>query len=229
MASDLSPQTLLQFVIGDFETAWDAIARVSGPVNRGNSIFGKQAMVLLELACRLCQSDSTRAALGDLSAALNKRDPRYFWALPGRVWAPSSSTRAEFSLPGLTGDRYGHLLAAIFNLVRNGQAHQYQQMRAALTSGENFRVSLTGAKEGRFLRTVLASERPSSHLSCIAGDHDLLLIVRSDVLFLDIRDAVRSARLDQRGLSLKYLVEGGKKTFGFDRSALVASLEEMNR
>lgn len=229
MASDLPPQTLLQFVIGDFETAWDAIAAVPDPASRGNFMFGKQAMVLLELACRLCQADGTGAALADFSAELKKRDPRYFWPLPGPVWAPAPRTRAAFSLPCITGDPYGHLLAAIFNLIRNGQAHQYQQMRAVLASGENFWVGLTGAIEGLFLQKVLASGRPPNHLSLSDDGVDLWLTVRPDVLFLDIRDAVRSARLDQRGLSLKYLVEDRKKTFIFDRSALKASLDKMNR
>ncbi len=228
MASDLSPQTLLHFVIGDFETAWDAIAGVPDPASRGNFMFGQQAMVLLELACRLCKSDGTGAALDDFSRELKKRDPRYFWPLPGFVWAPR--TPVPFLLPCDSNGHYGHLLAAIFNLVRNGQAHQYQQMRAVLASGESFLIILTGAKRGRFLRTVLANGRPSDHLLHTDDGVDLWLKVRSDVLFLDIRDAVRSAGLDQRGLSLEYLVEGRKgKTFAFDRSALKTSLDEMNR
>ena len=70
MASDLDPQALMQFVIGDFETAWNAIAAVRDTVSRGNFMFGKLTMVLLELVCRLCQTDSTRAALADFSKEL---------------------------------------------------------------------------------------------------------------------------------------------------------------
>jgi hypothetical protein len=47
MASDLDAPTLLQFVIGDFETAWDAIAGQPDPASRGNFMFAKQAMILL--------------------------------------------------------------------------------------------------------------------------------------------------------------------------------------
>jgi hypothetical protein len=45
---------------------------------------------------------------------------------------------------------------------------------------------------------------------------------------MDVRDAVKSARLDQRVLTLRYLVEIRKGTFGFYRAALKASLDRMN-
>jgi hypothetical protein len=135
----------------------------------------------------------------------------------------------EFTLPSIGGgDPHSHLLAAIFNLIRNGQAHQYQQMRAVLSDGSNFRIGLTGAAQGFFLRNVLASGRPSDHLFHRDDGTSVWLIVRPEILFLDIRDAVRAARLDQRGLILKYLIEDRKATFRFDRAALKASLDQMN-
>jgi len=229
MASDLDPRTLLQFVIGDFETAWDAVAGQADPASRGNFMFGKQAMALLELACRICKGDPSGAALADFGKELYARDPRYFWKLPGPVWAPAARTRADLTLPKFGGvDPHSHLLAAIFNLIRNGQAHQYQQMRAVLSDGSNFWITLTGAVRGLFLRDIPERGRPSGHLSHFDDGTDLWVTVRPEILFMDVRDAVKSARLDQRVLTLRYLVEIRKGTFGFYRAALKASLDRMN-
>jgi hypothetical protein len=46
-------------------------------------MFGKQVMILLELACRLCKSD--HSALRDFSSEIEKRDSRYFSSLPAQV------------------------------------------------------------------------------------------------------------------------------------------------
>ncbi|HSB79738.1 MAG TPA: hypothetical protein VLM91_13230 [Candidatus Methylomirabilis sp.] len=227
---DLDAPTLLRFVIGDFETAWNAVAEQPDPAYRGNFMFGKQAMILLELACRICKGDTSGAALDDFATKLQIREPRYFWQLPAPVWAPAQRTQKALDLPSIGGgDPYSHLLAAIFNLIRNGQAHQYQQMRAVLSDRRNFWISLTGAKQGLFLRDVLAKGRPPDHLCHQDDGTDLWLKVRPEILFLDIRDAVLAARLDQRGLSLKYLVEDRKEAFGFDKAVLKSTLDRMNR
>ena len=77
MASDLPVETLLRLVIEDFETAWNAVADLPDPAAaRGNFMFGKQAMVLLELAARACKSDPTGAAIVDFAAKLRTREPR---------------------------------------------------------------------------------------------------------------------------------------------------------
>src|SRR5438128_6655489 len=135
MADNLAAQTLINFAIGDFETAWNAVASIPAPhpphdppVYRGNFMFARQATLLLELACRICQSDQTGSLMATFSSEIEHRDPRYFSELPAPVWSPGRRTQQAFSFPSISGhDPYSHILAAIFNLIRNGQAHQNQQ------------------------------------------------------------------------------------------------------
>ncbi len=203
MGVDLPAGTLLQFIEGDFQSAWDALAGTSGPRSRGNFMFARQAMTLLEFACRLAQSDPTGGAITDLSRDLADRDPRYFTRLPGDCWSPGNPP--EFVLPSRGPDPGRQLIAALFDLVRNGQAHQYQQIRARLSDGNDFQFSVTGADEGLLLGQVLTGGRPRDHLQRRKDGSDIWIKVRTDVLFLDIRDSIRGANILARGLTLRYL------------------------
>lgn len=221
MSTDLSEKEIIDFIIGDFEATWEALTVLSGAKSRGNFLFARQAMTLLEVACRLCNSDTTRSALDDLSAEIERRDKRYFTVLPGPCWAPNLRTRGAFKLPsrGLNPD--SQLIAAIFNLVRNGQAHQYQQMRAVLADGKQFRFSLTGAEYGLSLDKVFAAGRPAQHLSASSDmNGDIWMTLRTDVLFLDLRDAVNNAKLLGRGLNLNFMSEDRIQTFNFNATDL---------
>jgi len=203
MKSNLSPQVLLDFIEGDFSSTWDALAGVQNfKANRGNFMFARQAMVYLEVACRLCQSDPTGSALKDLSDHLLNRDSNYFIRLPGLCFGGS----AEFQLPSVGADSSGQMIAALFDLIRNGQAHQYQQIPVLLSDGIEFRLGLTGAQHGLFLGDVFKSGRPTDHLKWVrSSEGDISLKVRTDVLFLDVRDSIRDSALSTRGLSLAYL------------------------
>ena|SRR5271157_2826041 len=80
MAPNLSKQEIFQFIIGDFRAAWDALTKVSRKKikdrARGNFMFARQALNLLEAAVLLCSTDhGTRTvpctgALKDFSDAL---------------------------------------------------------------------------------------------------------------------------------------------------------------
>jgi len=90
MTTDLPVATLFDFIIGDFEDTWDALAARLGNLHRGNFLFARQAMTLLEVACRLCYSDGTGQTLKRFAAELARRDARYFTKLPSSCWTPSS-------------------------------------------------------------------------------------------------------------------------------------------
>lgn len=204
MAQDLPVATIVDFIIGDFESAWDALASTPGSIHRGNFLFARQAMTLLEVACRLCQSDTTGQALRNLSNQLAQCDRRYFTELPGTCWSPG--TPPEFSLPSLGPHPTTELIAALFDLIRNGQAHQYQQIRVQLSDTKDFQFALTGAEYGFLLSKTFAAGRPPDHLKAQRdSDGDLWMKIRTDVLFLDIRDAVRSTGLLNGALTLTYL------------------------
>ncbi len=189
MGSDLPASTIVDFIIGDFEAAWGALAADPYPGNRANFFFALQAVVLLEVASRLCASDSSGGALSEFSAQLSARDPRYFTPLPGACAGGSS----EFTLPSVGPNPACQLLWALFDLVRNGQAHQYQQIRVRLNDGVDFQVALTGAEPGLSLDT--AAGRVGHLAQSKDCNGDLWLEVRTDVLFMDIRESVRAANL----------------------------------
>jgi hypothetical protein len=204
MAADLPVVTLFDFTIGDFEDTWDALAARPGNLHRGNFLFARQAMTLLEVACRLCYSDGTGQTLKRLAAELGRRDARYFTKLPSSCWTPSSPP--EFWLPSQSSNPESELIAALFDLIRNGQAHQYQQIRVRLADGKDFQFALTGAEHGLFLAQSLAVGRPTDHLQAHKERNgDLWVKVRTDILFLDIREAVRSANLLNGSLTLSFL------------------------
>jgi hypothetical protein len=194
MAADHPPLELMNFIIGDFEAAWDALAlRPEDNLPRGNYTFARQAMMLLEFACRLCMSDATDQSLADFSVELFRRDWRYFIRLPGICPTPG-----DFKLPQHGPYPESQFIAALFDLIRNGQAHQYQQIRARLAGGD-FGFALTGAVYGLPLRQTFANGRPSDHFEasrCPNGD--IRMIIRTDALFLDLRDSARGARLGSR-------------------------------
>jgi hypothetical protein len=223
MASNYHPKTLIRFICRDFEHAWEALSRVPEKElgARGNFMFARQAMMLLEVACRF----SDKAALIALSAALNARDKRYFTVLPGPCGKPR-----DFNLPTYSHHPERELLAALFDLIRNGQAHQYQPIIANLTDSPRcFCCSLTGVRFQHPLNKTLAHGRPKDHLQAMRYKGDVWIKVRTDVLFLDIRHAVRKAQLFSRGLSFSHLKRGAGSTAPGYYSFSSADLEKQLR
>src|SRR5512134_2548428 len=144
-------ETLLSFIEGDFESAWDSVAatpRTTG--NRGHFMFARQAMLYLEIACRLCMADDGKAAIEEFSERLADRDSNYFRSMP----RPCGPKVRDFVLPSLSGEPRRELIGLLFDLVRNGQAHQYLQISVTLYDGGEFFVGLSGAMPDRFLSTT---------------------------------------------------------------------------
>jgi hypothetical protein len=181
----LPANRIFRFIVGDFESAWAALAATKGRIARGNFMFALLAMILLEFACRVCEKDNTKKKLADLTQALTAIDRRYFTPLPGRC-----AQTSEFTLPGAYPD--SNLLAMIFDLVRNGKAHQYQSAVLALSDGE-VDLDLTGATMGRAL-TKPGRRRPTKHLRFkVSASGDLSLYIRTDQLFLDVKQAIENS------------------------------------
>lgn len=230
MRQNPPPQTIYQFIVNDFEDAWNSLAESPSARGRGNFMFARQAMMLLEFAARLCYNDPLGTALTDLSRVLFKIEPKYSTRLPG-VCADFE----EFDLP-YSSSKGDELLWVVFDLIRNGQAHQYQQILVDLTDGVDWQISLTGAGMGQFLQLVSASPRPAEHLGYARDQQrDLWLCVRPDVLFLDLKNAITESGLLGKGLTFTHLtrprvkVHAQKKKlpgpfYQFDSAALENSL-----
>lgn len=215
--ADLPPETLLRFVEDDFRAAWDAVAVVPGDVNRGNFMFALHAMIFLELACRCC-SDQDRSRLG---LALKSADPRYFTKLPGKAPSPDG-----FKLPEMGTEPSKALIYALFDLVRNGQAHQYQPTLVTLEDGQGFHVRVTGAAFGASLAAASCAPR-SEHLRVGAdAQGNVWIDVRTDVLFLDIASSVASLSLPSRSMQRLSAPASGKRHYRYNSAELLSVFRE---
>lgn len=97
------------------------------------------------------------------------------------------------------------LLGLLFDVIRNGQAHQYHQIVADLGAGQaSLGIELTGAKGGRSLSGEMEA-RPLDHLQLLrqAGS-DVWLRVRPEILFLDFKGAIESAGILSAGLEFPF-------------------------
>jgi hypothetical protein len=193
---NLPPSKLHDFIVSDFEGAWDAVAATLPP-GRGNFMFARQAMLLLEWAARYCGGKA--APLDALSRSLLTIEPRYFTALPGLC-----ADNREFVLPydPRRGPREAQLLWALFDLIRNGGAHQYQQILVRLPGGRLFGIQLCGVQH-----RLTASRRSPKHLGYVRNRYGHTVIhVCPNVLFLDIKQAIHaSGLLNRKRLRFAYL------------------------
>jgi hypothetical protein len=221
---NLTPETIRHFLDRDFRDAWDALANIPEARGRGNFMFGREAIALLELASRVCHEDPARQAINDLSAAIEQIEPRYFTPLP----APAHWPR-DFDLPSspARGPREQQLLCVIYDLVRNGQAHQRQQIMVETTDAKTFGISLTGAVYGRTLGDRLTHGRPPEHLALLQSDvGDLFVVLCPEVLFLDLLSAITASGVFQRGFAFTHLGRGkpGKPHYAYTAAAVEQAL-----
>jgi hypothetical protein len=188
------------FITGDFQCAWDALAEKPESIagNRCNFMFALQAAVLLEWVGQLCESDPT--ARSDFATELQNIEKRYFTELDNTCPAPST-----FTFPGVGPDPLKSLLCALWDLIRNGVAHQYQDITVTLSDGKHWVLGLQGVQYGWLLSEIAATRSSLQHLAyCLDQDGDLVLFVHPGAFFLDIRDAVNRANLLSRGLAIKH-------------------------
>jgi hypothetical protein len=203
----LEANTVFGFLVDDFASVWDALVSGREPPGSGaNFALGLMAGVLLELCCRI--ASSCPDAYAHFSQRLGEEEPRYYSSLPFSVDLPN-----KFKLPagpGAPPER--QLLAAIFDLLRHGQAHQYHQMVATLGDRKLFGIQLTGAEwhsKPPPYESLMRwpNQRPADHLALDvrAETGNIWLRVRPEVLFKDIERAARMSSLFSGILQLDYL------------------------
>jgi hypothetical protein len=194
---NLEPQILFDFAVADFEAVWDALVGrepQSPPASGANFLLAKHAVLLLELCSRVASDNGGPGlALRQFSDQLRREERRYFRELPCDVRVPR-----DFSLPGDPArPPERQLLALIYDLVRNGQAHYYQQIPATLADGSFFGISLTGADPGRPTFDECRHDRAyrARHLTLNERDGSPWLVVRPEALFIDVMLSARRASL----------------------------------
>lgn len=225
MVRNLSVIEIYNFITGDFRACWDSLANNADPtINRGNFMFARQAMNLLEFACRLYEGDPTGQARIDFSNELDSIESSYFTILP----APTTSTKG-FILPNMGNTNGDLLLWSLFDLIRHGLAHQYQQIIVDLNDGHHYFVQLTGASSGRVLNNVGAL-RPHDHLGYFSdNDGDIWLKVYPEILFLDFDKALSRSNLLGRNLNFDYLSRGGQCTMNYYNFGVTALINSLNQ
>jgi hypothetical protein len=204
VAKNLSPGEIYVFLTSDFQDSWNSIAWNPFPKGRGNFMFAGLAFGFLEFACRLCHSDPTGKALHDFSNKLRAVDKKYFLVIPGLdVPHPGG-----FKLPYTNSKHMNDvLICALFDLVRNGLAHQYQQILVRLKGGRSLGVTLTGPAVGKYLEVIARSPRKKSNHLKVTRDKngDVWMIVNTARAFLDFKRAFDEAKLLGRNLSVNPL------------------------
>ena len=137
----------------------------------------------------------------------------------------------EFDLPHI-GDQKTQLLSALFDLIRNGQGHQYESIAVDLTDNLMLYVAIAGANHGQTLESVKSllggSGRPSKHLGIMRDiDQEIHLLIRPEILFLDFKAAIEEADLLSRNLKFSGLQRGGssKSVWQFSSKDLYSTLK----
>jgi hypothetical protein len=204
MARNLTPKEVCSLLTSDFHDSWNSIASNPSAKGRGNFMFASLAFGFVEFACRLCGSDPTGKALEDFSQNLRSVDKRYFIVIPGlHVPHPRG-----FKLPYVDNQHTDDtLICALFDLVRNGLAHQYQQILVRLTDDQSWGITLTGPAFEKSLEFVKRSPRGNSnHLKVTRYKNgDVWMIVNSARVFLDFKLAFDEAKLLDRNLNVNPL------------------------
>lgn len=186
---EMSLGTIRTAFVRDFYDSWNALARDREATGRGNFMFAFMATNYLEWAATVAhQSPEVAKAF---ARELRRVDSNYFKKLP-----TSWPTKPPRWFPPSRGIQQ-HLLWALFDLVRNGIAHRYQQIDAVLNDGARFRVQLTGAQVPA--TPGAETRRSRDHLrSFRVRDIDppyLVIRLHPDVLFADVDTAVEKSGL----------------------------------
>jgi hypothetical protein len=96
---DLAAGKLLDFIIDDFEAAWDSLASNPVPGTEETScLLGKLCVCLR--SCAECARRTRRERRSRIfSGALKRRDPRYFTVFARIVWVPFFENAKGFRAP----------------------------------------------------------------------------------------------------------------------------------
>lgn len=218
---------LFRFLVDDFSAAWDALVTTTESFDAGgNFAFAAMSTVLIELCCRVAQSNAT--AYAHFAERLEEEEPRYFSELPFSVKRGKRSAK-EFALP--RSQRYAdrpadrQLIAAVFDLLRNGLVHQYQQIVARTADGKTFGLSLTGVdprnRPPRYRDLLRGPGKPPGHLDIVPTPKGhLWLILRPEILFRHVEVAALRSSLFSGTLHHRHLRRNYQVTVADIRSAL---------
>jgi hypothetical protein len=181
--------TIFKFITGDFETAWKAITSDGGG---GNYLLGLQATIFLEWIMNICKLDKTGAAHKEFFKQLEVLDQRYFVRLPGPY---RDKTPSFFPSPIRGVPKSQVFLVMLFDLIRNGTAHSYDQV-AILADGKHYLPKLLGVRPGQSLDSVEAKYR-KRHLTSESDPDGVVTTIHAGIFYLDLKKAFNKAHLSR--------------------------------
>lgn len=218
--------TVLEAIIKDFEVGWEGVGLVkkqdSNPdtVGWGNFHFALLAMLLLEVALRVTeQTFQTKKLINNLQ----NKDPGYFETIKG----------VQLCLDNPLGKiSQNSILAIIIDLVRNGHAHYYEAISADLEPpGRSFiTIALSGPHEAPVLTGDILSNRIKHHLVLVSDSKEssrMLLNVRTDLLFLDIRDSIKDLGLLE--VEVPFSMDNKQRYFSINEVKLKQSMKKIQQ
>lgn len=155
----------------------------------GNFLFALLSMILLEFACRTCQIRDSSERLRRFSSELEKADKKYFTPLPNMCGNPK-----DFKLPSINGNSDSSpVIAMLYDLIRNGNAHQYNSTILSLPDGQ-VDVAIIGAATGRSMYVEGLPHR-AKHLGYLCetvekGRMNLFIYFAPDEMFRHLKKAI---------------------------------------
>jgi hypothetical protein len=88
LPGDEPPENLYRMMVGDFEDTWNSVAARRRLARRGNFVFARQAMGLLEFVGRLCSTDPTGGALKRSMCSVEAHRTQVLHATSGTLRLP---------------------------------------------------------------------------------------------------------------------------------------------
>lgn len=162
-------------------------------------------MILLEFIATYCKGDESCNALKDFTRELNSIETRYFSEISN---FKASKGIKKLGLPTING-KNNEFIHVLFDLIRNRQAHQYQQILADLKDqlliiSISGRVGVPGRTEGLLLREVKKLQIRDGHLNFTVGQACISVSFRPEIFFLDITKAVEETEILERRFSFNH-------------------------
>ncbi len=188
---NLTPKNTYDLITGDFEQLWNSLSSIKGKISRGNFAFALLDMILVEFISRFCKVDTTGNMLRTFSDCLYDIDKRYFGNVKG--W-DGIRPNSEFTLP-FKSQEGKELLCLLFDLIRNGEAHQYQQIIADLKDA-TLAIRISGANYGLNLGNVTSrGKHLEMEFSSLPQKILAFIDFRPEIMYLDLKRAVECSKM----------------------------------
>jgi hypothetical protein len=118
-------------------------------------------------------------------------------------------------------------VSVLYDLIRNGHAHRYEQQSVRMSDKRWFSIALSGVdQEHRLGGDWAPGSGNADHLTFQeTDDDDIWLWVLPDYLFLDFECAAQRARVFDRGLMAEPLHREGR-SYNFSSGRLARGIED---